>query len=446
MLSAQQRQQQVRAAWAKLPPDLKARLEPQILAAHENMLHVRNNATSQSTDASMLRAGDRAVSQPGPPARPELLMLYSVLHDDPDGLLNSAANPAAEGILSPSIDPYGQISYSNTQYDNTDTGWSYIVVALAETNGHLAPFNSDAQVMEIPDDATLAILGDWGGGNPSARSVAAAAKGSKANYFVHLGDVYYAGTNEGVLLKPYESTLFLDVWPGPDGGSFALNSNHDMYAQGTGYFRTTLAPVTAFKAQKGASFFALYNKSFRIVGLDSAYFSSASKFYDDGTLGTVSGNRQQANFLREQAKLAAGANQNLILMTHHNGLSVDGSAEESLWWEVANELDDLSGKSVCWYWGHWHVGAVYKPREVNGVTIHSRCCGHGCIPWGVATALRTSGVVWFEQKVLGPQKDHFVTNGYATLGLSGASMTETFHDQSGNPSWSDRWPPAVPVA
>ncbi len=426
-----QLQRQVKAAWAKLPKGLKARLEPQILAAHKYALRVRKRAVPPAT--------------PRPPHH--LLMVYSLLHGDPDGLLKSATAPAAEG-LHPRIGGDGEIYFGDVKYDATDPGWVYLFVALEKTRGQTPPFKLPAydpqnQAITIPDDVTLAILGDWGGWNDPAQQIARAAKG---DCFIHLGDVYYAGTNRTEVLKPYESTNYLDVWPGPAGKSFALNSNHDMYAHATGYSLTTLAPGTAFKAQMSANVFALSNNKFRIVGLDSAYYASPDYLYDVGSLGSPAGG--QAKFLQQQAKIAAAKGQNLILMTHHNGLSANGSSTEPLWQEVISQLSALSGKSIYWYWGHVHVGAVYKPRVVKGITIYPRCCGHGCIPWGVATALRKrkSSVLWFEQEVLGPGSNYFVSNGYAKLALSGTSMTETFYDQSGKSQWSDTRPSAPAAA
>lgn len=421
-------QQQVKAAWAKLPKDLQARLEPQILAAHEHALRVRSRAVLPTTT----------------PPRHQLAMIYSLLHDDPQGLLKSGTEPAPEGLFT-WVGADGEVYFGGVEYDSTDPGWAYLIVALAETMGQTPAFqlppNYPAQpAITIPDNVTLAILGDWGGANGPAQQVGAAAK---ADYVIHLGDVYYAGTNASDVLEPYESTHFLNVWPGPAGQSFALNSNHDMYAHATGYSLTTLAPGTAFKAQQGANVFALSNTSFRIVGLDSAYYAP-DDLYDVGSLGNPTGG--QAMFLQQQAKLAAAAGQDLIIMTHHNGLSADGSTPEPLWQEVANQLSASSGKSVCWYWGHVHVGAVYQPQQVNGITIYPRCCGHGCIPWGVATGLQNSNVIWLEQEVLGPGSNYFVTNGYSTLVLSGGSMTETFHDQSGSIRWTDTWPGAAKAA
>jgi hypothetical protein len=420
-------QQQVKAAWDKLPSDLKARLEPQILAAHKYVLAVR----------------DRTVPPTIPPVHHQLVMVYSLLNDDPDGLLRSAIQPAVEGLF-PWIGRDGEIFFSGETYDSTDPGWAYALVALAYTWGQTPPFqlppNYPAQpAITIPDNVTLGILGDWGGWNTPAQQIGNTAKA--ADYLIHLGDVYYAGTNTSDVLEPYQSTHFLNVWPGPAGRSFDLNSNHDMYAHATGYSLTTLAPGTAFKAQQGANVFALCNKSFRIVGLDSAYYASVDNLYDVGTLGNASSG--QAMFLQQQATLAAAAGQELIILTHHNGLSADGSKPQPLWQEVINQLSALAGKSVCWYWGHVHVAAVYQPCLINGITIYPRCCGHGCIPWGVATALKKKSVLWFEREVLGPGKNYFVTNGYATLTLKGASMTETFYDQSGKSQWPNATAAAV---
>src|SRR5204863_1548042 len=122
--------------------------------------------------------------------------------------------------------------------------------------------------------------------------------------------------------------------------SFALNSNHDMYAHATGYSLTTLA-APMFQAQ-GGNCFALYNKAFRIVGLDSAYYAPDNKLinflgYMIGHLGDAQGGQMQ--FLRNQiTQLTHG--QRLILLSHHNGVNVDGSSPKQydnayfLWQQV----------------------------------------------------------------------------------------------------------------
>jgi hypothetical protein len=417
-------QQQVKAAWDKLPLPVKAKLGLKITAAHAHALAVK---------AKTITALQH------PPHR-ELLMLHSLLND-PNAAFAKAATAAPKGLFT-HVGPDGQVYFGDVDYDSTDIGWAYCFPAMVLTDGETPPFKV-GNVIQIPDTTTLALLGDWGGWNAPAQSIAAAVK--SIPYIVHLGDVYYAGTNGGTLLDPYEPDHFTKVWPGVPGRSFALNSNHDMYAHATGYSLTALM-APPFTAQ-GGNCFALYNAAFRIVGLDTAYYAPDSAIdefpgYMIGSLGPTEGPQMQ--FLQSQiGQLTAG--QTLILLSHHNGLTENGSlpqetdAAYTLWQQVTQlvkQIPATASKNVVWYYGHVHVGAVYKPQTVGGVTIYPRCCGHSCIPWGIATELQTPNVLWFEQQVLGPGSDYFVTNGYATLALDGASLTEAFRNQTGKPSWT----------
>ena len=137
-----------------------------------------------------------------------------------------------------------------------------------------------------------------------------------------------------------------------------------------------------------------------------------------------------------QAQAAAATKQTLIVLTHHNGLSYDGRVATPLWDEVADQVKSLSGDRVIWYWGHEHMGVVYTDRTTaSAVTISPRCCGHSCIPWGVATGLNTPGVTWYEKTVPGRGTNYFVANGFATLAIDDSSISETFYRQDGSQSW-----------
>ena len=426
-------QRQVRAAWDRLPLDVKAKLGLKITAAHAYAL-----ALQSKTIAAL----------PHPPHR-ELLMLHSLLND-PNATFAKAATEAPQGVLT-YVGSDGQVYFGNVEYDSTDFEWAYCFPAMVLTDGPVPAFTV-GKTIRIADNTTIALLGDWGGWNGPAQSIVAAAK--SCDYLIHLGDVYYAGTNGSLVLDPYEIDHFTKVWPGVAGHSFALNSNHDMYAHATGYSETTLT-APPFVPQ-GGNCFALYNEAFRIVGLDTAYYAPDNTINDFpgymiGSLGPAQGPQMQ--FLQNQInQLTAG--QRLVLLTHHNGLNLNGSVPlqtdqaYTLWQQVTQAVTQLpaaANKNVLWYFGHVHVGAVYTPQGVGGVTIHTRCCGHSCIPWGIATELQGPNVVWFEQQVLGPGPNYFVTNGYATLALNGTLGTEAFHNQTGQQSWSGPVPDVVPV-
>src|SRR5438105_9432024 len=100
-------QQQVKAAWDKLPLDVKAKLGLKITAAN----------------AHALAAGGKTIGAvPHPPHR-ELLMLHSLLND-PTASFAKAATAAPQGLLT-HVGSDGQVYFGGVDYDSTDLGWAY---------------------------------------------------------------------------------------------------------------------------------------------------------------------------------------------------------------------------------------------------------------------------------------------------------------------------------
>jgi Calcineurin-like phosphoesterase len=285
-------------------------------------------------------------------------------------------------------------------------------------------------VASLPDQLTIAIAGDFGTGNwgtaanpaPSTKIASKAIPGLTPNLTIHLGDVYYEGS------ASEEADNLVKLWPhgsGP-GACYTMNSNHEMYSGAKPFFVDAIAN-TLFSAQKPYSFFALENTDWVIVGLDSAYYSDELTLYMNGSLGKSA----QVDFLKEQASKG----KKMILLTHHNGLSEDGSTQTGLWNEVMSCFPAGSGPAY-WYWGHVHAGAVYKPQS-NGVEC--RCSGHSALPWGYASDLANANVVWFESRNAGDPTDPLrVLNGFTYLQLDGANLIETFYDENANVAWSSR--------
>ncbi|PCI80584.1 MAG: hypothetical protein COB20_02840 [SAR86 cluster bacterium] len=405
----------LKETWAKLSTDEQDRLGTILKNNHQFLLNIRD--------------GNYEALPDGFKPFPELLMGHSLLHDDPDGLLNDADTATY-------VDGDGLVYFGGVDYDQTDPKWSYTLFAWEETKGQTPPFPNNPAQVQIPNITTINLFGDWGGNNAASQAVATCVQPN--DFLIHLGDVYYAGTDDsGFIEDNYEGNNFLDIWPGKSKTSFALNSNHDMYAHGTGYFNMTLASPT-FASQNGTSYFALYNDVIRIVGLDTAYYdkSQSGMGFMNGNLGP-DGVATQAGFLEQQAQLAADSGQTLILMSHHTGLSLDGTTQTDLMAQVVAKLSAMEGKKVIWYWGHEHIAAVYNDIIVAGVQISPRCCGHSCIPWGVATNLENSTVAWYEKEVLGPGSNYFVTNGYAALSIDeNGTLTEKFLTQNNAVHWS----------
>jgi len=235
----------------------------------------------------------------------------------------------------------------------------------------------------------LALVGDWGTGNYTpggpALDVMNQIVKPKPDYILHLGDVYYSGTGDE------ERHNLLAAWP-PEysGKSFTLNSNHEMYDGGYGYFHTTL-PDPIFSVQNGTSYFVLnygdasHGGPWTILVLDSAYWST-SALVTDGSItdpdSSCAGATAQVEFIS-----ALLSPKKVIVVTHHNPISYDGSEVvddlqgNSLWEQVTNVLGEPAG----WYWGHVHNAIVYSlPTAVSSHT-RARCIGHGAIPFGPAS-------------------------------------------------------------
>jgi hypothetical protein len=320
-------------------------------------------------------------------------------------------------------------------YEDLDPGWlgSFFRYLLSER----VPFPTHAAgvptgqpgsgIVHIADDVTLAMIGDWGTGNPSSLTLGqrVASLRPRPNYTIHLGDVYYSGTPDE------QRSRFVDIWPPGADGAFALNSNHDMYSGGAGYFSVALRSPK-FSLQQGLSYFALENAHWIVFGLDSAY-GSDSWLYQKGELNVA-----QIAFLGIHAERARASGKRVMILTHHQPIEMDGSLVTPLCDQVTQAV---GVKELHWYWGHIHAAAVLKPRIVNGVTILGRCAGHGGVPYEPVDLTRA--IAWTETKLAGdPEERRRALNGFAVVRLDGAAIHESFLGEDG----SVRYPEAAASA
>lgn len=300
------------------------------------------------------------------------------------------------------------------QWELLDYRWTEALVAWVENLEEPARFGTTPALVTIPDNAVLAIAGDWGTGSfeqdaPSAR-VANLIKSAMPDVTVHLGDVYYAGTKA-------EEQANLKDWPRGKLGAFTMNSNHEMYSGAKPYFA---ALERDFPEQQNTSYFALQNDNWLIVGLDSVYASDPLNLYMDGKL-----NQPQIDWLRALPK-----NKPVIVLSHHQAYDIDGKKIPLLYDQV---VDALGRVPAYWYWGHLHNGICYVPRD----GLRGRCVGHGAVPYGDATQLRgNANVCWYETQLAGDKNYPLrVLNGYMKIVLSGTSIAEQFIGEDGSVRW-----------
>lgn len=295
-----------------------------------------------------------------------------------------------------------------------------------------APFqNPPTGPEKLPDDARVAILGDWGTGMYGAPACTASIDEDKGkfDYLIHLGDVYYSGMIDEVLNR------FLYYWPKrKDAISRALNSNHEMYTGGHGYFEKTLP---AFK--QTSSLLWLENSSYVVVGLDTAYFGEFK-------LGDA-----QIDWLNRVVMGAKG--RKLVFLSHHQPFSLYEQPNAALPGAVSTIFDGKKDSVFAWYWGHEHRCVVFDPIPTWNGQLYGRCIGHSGFPYFrdrlnglpnvnlpdgssfvhvVNQAARVSGTV-----LDGPnpyvtgEENRFGPNGYAVLQFDGAKLTEQIVNPAG---------------
>ncbi len=319
--------------------------------------------------------------------------------------------PSDEKSLPTRLKPNGEL-LGVGKWELLDPGWA---LSFEQWLAHLenkAPFNSNPQTIDIPDEVSIAVCGDWGTGpwKPDAPSTKVAKQmvKQKPDLTIHLGDVYYAGTRQE------EVNNLVDPWPMGTLGGLTLNSNHEMYNGAHAYFSVALKKK--FHLQKNCSYFCLRNSNWLIIGLDTAYHAPENDLYLKGKLNHV-----QRNWLAGLPK-----DKKIILLSHHEGQNIDGQKPGSCFQDVVQALGRAPD---FWYWGHLHNAIVYQPYE----GMLGRCVGHGAVPYGDASMLKGKpAVVWYENRSAGdPEIPLRVKNGFAMLELKNATLSESLIDEDG---------------
>jgi len=312
--------------------------------------------------------------------------------------------------------PEAMASIFGEQFDTVDPGWIEVsLVRLKQLFLKKAKFITHSKPSDfrfpLADRAKIAIVGDWGGGNAAAGLIAQQIRAHEPDHVIHLGDVYYAGTEHEVrnrFLKPWK---FWDT-PHVAGRSFALNSNHEMYSGGHGYFNLTLKEF-----KQPASYFNLGNAHWRFIGLDSAYV--------DHNL-----NVEQAGWLNLQ--LSAGPART-ILLTHHQLFSAYEPTEEGLEDWINPFLE--AGKLAGWFWGHEHLMVIYE--QFKG--MKARCIGNGCFPYKVppkTPPLPGFPVAFINRRQLPGNRG---MHSFALVTVDGLNMHVDYIDEDGTVSFKEDW-------
>jgi len=282
---------------------------------------------------------------------------------------------------------------------------------------------------KIPANATIGIFGDWGTGMPDAVDLLKQIKTFDPDILIHLGDVYYSGTQEEM------QTRFLDVYKTVFGvnppRSFSLSGNHDMYSGGVGYY------WLIDRLGQGASYFAIQNDDWLFIAMDTGLHDvnplqggSAATFLDD----------KEATWVNEL--VGKSRNQKIVLLSHHPLFTafdpIEGATVNPL---LLKQIQGSLPKVSAWFWAHEHRLAVYDAFQ--GLA-RGRCVGHGAIPVFADKAgdpPKLAGVPVHREggKLLDMgSTDKVFKHGFAIMTLKGKKATVAYFRQGeAKPLWQE---------
>lgn len=255
-------------------------------------------------------------------------------------------------------------------------GWSECVTTYLgyKASGGSLPYRPNKNVVVDLDRRTkIAIIGDWGTGDEVAINLLQQVASLQPEVLVHLGDVYYAGTQHE------EQANFLDICRQVLGQSiplFSLCGNHDMYSGGNGYY------WLIDQIGQQASYFCLQNANWQFLAMDTGH--------NDNDPLTITGNMTSlmtADGWSEGdwhiTKVQQAGNRRTVLLSHHQLFSpfaavgnVDGRPYAYNPKLFAN-FQAVLASIDWWFWGHEHTLAVFDPYM--GLK-RGRCIGASAVP------------------------------------------------------------------
>jgi hypothetical protein len=294
-----------------------------------------------------------------------------------------------------------------------------------------------SNLVAVGDPIRIGLAGDWGTGTDVAQQVADSMVSNNPELTIHLGDVYYVGTDNEI----QENCLGVDgqyqgvTWRHGSKGSFALNGNHEMYSGGTPYFDQFLPtlgiPSSNDKVQL-RSYFCLEAPAWRILAIDTGYNS-------DTLAGDCTLEKPLLDWLGNVVDPIHNPKPT-VLLSHHQWFSGFGDGDYP---KPAQQLAPFfKNQQIIWLWGHEHRLAIfylYQSRG-HGLSCYARCIGHGGMPLELASAAYPNEddpqrVEYWDNPDLHPDRFRELsdgtrvgTNGFAEMTIQGSNLSLEYFD------------------
>jgi hypothetical protein len=294
----------------------------------------------------------------------------------------------------------------------------------------------------ITGTVRISMAGDWGTGTAEAQAVAEHMKAFQPHFTIHLGDVYPVGDARSVQenclgIRNPKNNYDPVRWPMGSVGAFALNGNHEMFANGSGYF-DVLLPAMGMMGAGGqasgqpASFFCLQNDDWQIIGLDTGYNSGGVPILSGipwvnsipGICGDCRLEKCVVDWIANVVEPGRGG-RGLILLSHHQNYS----GFEDWYRKPAKQLWEAGvRRPVLWFWGHEHRLAGYDLCGTGELKSYGRCIGHGGMPVERERPTHEPAPVFYDFRAA---TNGFGVNGFVNLTFQGRGLAVSYVDMDG---------------
>ncbi|MEZ5013563.1 MAG: metallophosphoesterase [Chitinophagales bacterium] len=224
---------------------------------------------------------------------------------------------------------------------------------------------------QLPNNAKVAILGDWGTGLADAEELLLdIMQKHNPDAIIHLGDIYYSATPSEV--DSNFAQIFRNVFAqaGRSVPVFTIPGNHDYYCMGYGYYSMVNQLNAGINgALQEASYFCLrtQDNGWQFLAMDTGY-NDANPADQFNTFGT--GPAVQSSELEWHQDKLENFNGATILLSHHQLFScnakINGSFSKYRSMQYMNPYlhaafgEYYDTKIAAWLWGHEHNLALYQ--------------------------------------------------------------------------------------
>jgi len=371
-----------------------------------------------TTEASAAHDAIQTGAAPPPPPPAPVL---GGLGDQVSYCASLARNYAVAKLLGHTDDANRYQALLTTKDGNCDPGWAEASLKYEEfllSKGTI-PYRvyqnmSDFVIDDkLPDNARVAIVGDWGTGQDTAKTILAQIARKNPDVVIHMGDVYYSGTDfemENYFYNIWNESLDLTKIP-----TFTLAGNHDMFCGGAPYYKLI------DQLGQPASYFCLRNDNWQFLAMDTGLHDSMPEsnvptYLEDTEVAWIADKIQNRGSRRT------------VLLSHHQLFAANEAiCGQSVNDHLNQQLSPLLPSVDMWLWGHEHNLVIYQ--KYMGVL--ARCIGHGAFPVGLSEIPATPE---FPDVPMVPLRlgdnGTFYNHGYAIMDLAGNTATLSYYQDT----------------